>query len=55
MEGGLAAEFALVVGEDGRQVEGGDGVEEEVDQIALGSQSRGEGGNRKIWSGAQSR
>ena len=32
----LAAEFALVVVEEGREVEGGDGVEQEVDQVALG-------------------
>ena len=36
MERRLAAEFALVVGEDGREVDGGDGVEEEVDQVVLG-------------------
>jgi hypothetical protein len=36
MEWRLAAEFPLVVGEEGREVESGDGVGEEVDEVALG-------------------
>jgi hypothetical protein len=32
----LAAEFSFVVGEDGREVESGDRIEEEVDEVALG-------------------
>jgi hypothetical protein len=35
MERRLAAQLALVVGEDRREVERGDGVEEEVDEIAV--------------------
>jgi hypothetical protein len=36
MERGLSAEFALVVGEDGREIEGSDGIEKKVDEIPLG-------------------
>jgi hypothetical protein len=36
MKGRLAPQFAFVVGKDGREVKGGDGIEEEVDQVALG-------------------
>jgi len=32
----LAPQFALVVSEEGCEVEGGDGIEEEVDEVALG-------------------
>ena len=43
VEGRLAAKLALVVGEDRREVEGGDGVEEEVDEVALGEPVVGRG------------
>ena len=43
MERRLAAKLALVVGEDRREVEGGDGVEEEVDEVALGEPVVGRG------------
>ena len=32
----MAAELTFVVGVDGRKVERGDGVEEEVDEVAVG-------------------
>ena len=43
MERRLAPEFALVVGEDGREVDGGDGIEEEVDQVVFGEPVLGRG------------
>jgi hypothetical protein len=35
LEWGLTAKFPLVMGEDRREVEGGDGVQEEVDEVAF--------------------
>jgi hypothetical protein len=43
MEGRLTAKLTLVVGEEGREVEGGDGIEEEVDEVALGEPVVGRG------------
>src|SRR3954465_1415647 len=43
MEGRLPAKFAFVGGEDRGEVEGGDGVEEEVDEVALGEPVVGRG------------
>ena len=43
MERGLAPEFALVVGEEGAEVDGGDGIDEEVDQVIFGEPVLGRG------------
>src|SRR3954454_11216666 len=43
MEGRLPAKFAFVVGEDRGEVEGGDGVQEEGDEVALGEPVVGRG------------
>src|SRR3954465_12125907 len=43
MEGRLPAKFAFVGGEDRGEVEGGDGVQEEVDEVALGEPVVGRG------------
>ena len=43
VEGGLAAKLALIMGEDRGEVECGDGVEEEVDEVALGEPVVGRG------------
>src|SRR5262249_54577962 len=40
----LAARLALVVGEEGSEVDRGDGVEEEVDEVVLGEPILGRGG-----------
>jgi hypothetical protein len=36
MEGRLAAQLTFVVGKDRREVERGDGIEEEVDEVTVG-------------------
>jgi hypothetical protein len=36
MERRPTAKLSLVVGEEGREVESGDGVEEKIDEVALG-------------------
>ena len=46
MERRLTAKLPLVVGEDGREVESGDGVEEEVDEVAFGEPVMWRGGKR---------
>jgi hypothetical protein len=43
MERGLTAKLAFVVGEEGCEVDGGDGVEEEVDEVAFGEPILGRG------------
>src|SRR3954465_7910358 len=43
MEGRLPAKFAFVGGEDRGEVEGGDGVQEEGDEVALGEPVVGRG------------